>query len=214
MPEQQTVWIARHASRRDFVDSDWYRTAPNPYDPPLSDEGVTQATQLGRRLCGENIARIFSSPFLRTVETAHQVADMLDLPVELEQGACEWLNADWFPARPEWTAPEALAMNFPRIIGRDASVVIPNYPETWEDLLTRTATAIRTLTAQTQADILIIGHGASLLGFTRALVRGEPEINADFCALVKLVRLNTRWQMELNGDTSFLSRPAGETRFI
>lgn len=214
MPYQQTVWIARHASRLDFVDPDWHRTAPNPFDPPLSEEGAVQARQLGRRLSGEGIARIFSSPFLRAVETAHHVADILDLPVEIEQGACEWLNPDWFSSQPEWSVPEALGKDFPRIAGKDASVVSPDYPETWEDMLTRTATVIRTLTARTQEDILIIGHGASLLGFTRALVSGEPGINADFCALVKLVRLKTHWQLELAGDTSFLERASGESRFV
>ena len=214
MPYRQTVWIARHASRLDFVNPDWHRTAPNPFDPPLSEEGAIQSRQLGRRLSGEGIARIFSSPFLRAVETAHHVADILDLPVEIEQGACEWLNPDWFPSQPEWTVLEALGRDFPRIAGQDASVVSPDYPETWEDMLARTATVIRTLTARTQEDILIIGHGASLLGFTRALVSGEPGINADFCALVKLVRLKTRWQLELAGDTSFLERATGESRFI
>jgi broad specificity phosphatase PhoE len=214
VPYQQTVWIARHASRLDFVNPDWHRTASNPFDPPLSEEGAIQARQLGRRLSGEGIARIFSSPFLRAVETAHHVADVLDLPVEIEQGACEWLNPDWFPSQPEWTIPEALGKDFPRIAGQDASVVSPDYPETWQDMLTRTATVIRTLTDRTQEDILIIGHGASLLGFTRALVSGEPEINADFCALVKLARLKSRWQLELAGDTSFLERASGESRFI
>jgi broad specificity phosphatase PhoE len=214
VPHQQTVWIARHASRLDFVDADWHRSAPNPFDPPLSAEGAIQSRQLGRRLSGEGIARIFSSPFRRAVETAHHVADILDLRVEIEQGACEWLNPDWFPGHPEWTGPDELGKDFPRIAREGASVVSPNYPETWEDMLTRTATAIRTLTARIPEDILIIGHGASLLGFTRALVSGEPEVNADFCALVKLVRLNTRWQLELAGDTSFLERASGETRFI
>lgn len=214
MPHEQTVWIARHASRLDFVDPDWHRSAPNPYDPPLSDDGVTQARELGNRLDGEGITRIFSSPFQRAVETAHQVADILDLPVEIEQGACEWLNASWFITQPVWGSPEKLAMDFPRIVGQDHSSVFPRFPETWDDLLMRTGTTIRTLASQTGDDILIIGHGASLLGFTRALLGEEPEINADYCALVKLVRRGVRWEMELNGDTSFLGYAAGETRFI
>lgn len=214
MPHEQTIWIARHASRLDFVDPDWHRSAPNPYDPPLSDDGVTQARELGNRLEGEGITRIFSSPFRRTVETAHHVADILALPVEIEQGACEWLNASWFPGQPAWGSPEELSIDFPRILGQDDSAVIPRFPETWEDLLARTGKTIRTLASQTGDDILVIGHGASLLGFAQALLGEEPEINADYCALVKLVRRDLRWQMELNGDTSFLGYAAGETRFI
>ena len=211
---QQTVWIARHGSRLDFVDPDWCRTATNPFDPPLSEDGVIQARELGKRLSSEGIARIFSSPFRRAVETAHQVADFLDLTVEIERGACEWLNPAWFPRRPEWNNPEKLSSDFFRLVEQDNSVISPGYPESWEDLLARTAKTIRILTGQTQDDILIVGHGASLLGFTWALTGGEPEVNADYCALVKIVRQDEGWQLELNGDTSFLGSTLGETRFI
>jgi len=40
--------------------------------------------QLGQRLKREDIAHIFASPFLRTVQTANQVAEALDLPIKLE----------------------------------------------------------------------------------------------------------------------------------
>lgn len=211
---EQTVWIARHGSRLDFVDPDWYRTAPNPFDPPLSEDGLIQARELGGRLHSEGITRIFSSPFRRALETAHQVADVLDLSVEIEQGACEWLNPGWFPRRPEWNAPQELSSDFFRLVEQDNSVVSPEYPETWEDLLKRTATTIGILTGQTRDDILIVGHGASLLGLTWALTGGEPEIDADYCALVKIVRQGERWELELNGDTSFLGHASGETRFV
>lgn len=59
----QTVWIARHANRLDFVNPDWFLTAERRYDPPLSEDGIVQAQQLARRLKPENIAHIFASPF-------------------------------------------------------------------------------------------------------------------------------------------------------
>lgn len=37
----------------------------------------------------EGIQAIYSSPFLRTLQTAHQVAAALDLPVHVEAGICE-----------------------------------------------------------------------------------------------------------------------------
>ena len=70
----QTIWIARHANRLDFVSPDWFLTAERRYDPPLSDDGLVQASQLAQRLKNENITAIFSSPFLRTVQTANQEA--------------------------------------------------------------------------------------------------------------------------------------------
>ncbi|MBV8884961.1 MAG: histidine phosphatase family protein, partial [Chroococcidiopsidaceae cyanobacterium CP_BM_RX_35] len=66
----QTVWLARHGNRIDFVNPEWFKTAERRYDPHLSDDGVVQAQQLAQRLKGEGIAHIFASPFLRTVQTA------------------------------------------------------------------------------------------------------------------------------------------------
>ena len=41
----------------------------------------------------ENIQHIYASPFLRTVQTAHQVADVLSVPVRIEYGLSEGLLA-------------------------------------------------------------------------------------------------------------------------
>ena len=47
---QQTVWIARHGNRIDFVNPEWFNTAKRPYDPHLSDDGILQAQKLANRL--------------------------------------------------------------------------------------------------------------------------------------------------------------------
>jgi broad specificity phosphatase PhoE len=89
----QTVWIARHGSRLDFIDLNWFNEADRPYDPPLATEGEIQAQELGHKLKSAPIAHIFASPFLRTVQTAHIIADILNLPIKLEAGFSEWLSA-------------------------------------------------------------------------------------------------------------------------
>ena len=97
----QTIWIARHGNRLDFVNPEWFNTAERPYDPPLSPDGIVQAQELGQRLVGERIRHIFASPFLRTVQTADRVAQILDLPIKIESGLGEWLNPDWMKSDPE-----------------------------------------------------------------------------------------------------------------
>ena len=211
----QTVWIARHGNRLDFVNPEWFNTAERPYDPPLSDDGVVQAQQLGQRLVGEGIVHIFASPFLRTVQTAYQVAEALDLPIKLESGLSEWLNPHWMPAMPERLSIEALAERFPRIDLTYTSRVVANYPETSEEVLERTACTARHLAAEFPEDILLVGHGASVVGATMGLLGGttEPKVNAVLCCLVKLVRQDQEWLMELNGDTSHLSQTEKVIRF-
>ncbi len=111
----QTIWIARHANRIDFVNPDWFFTAERPFDPHLSEDGVVQAQELAQRLRAENITHIFASPFFRTVQTAHQVAEVLNLPIKIESGLSEWLNSDWMPSMPEKLSIDALQKIFPRI---------------------------------------------------------------------------------------------------
>jgi broad specificity phosphatase PhoE len=209
----QTVWIARHGNRLDFVNPEWFNTAERPYDPPLSEDGLVQAKQLGQRLVGEGIIHIFASPFLRTVQTANQIADTLDLPIKLESGLSEWLNPAWMKTEPERLPIEVLKEHFPRIDPSYTSRVIAQYPETSEMVLERTGETARRLTAEFSEDMLLVGHGASVVGTTRGLVGGTPEINASLCCLVKLVRQEQEWLMELNGDTSHLSQTEDVIRF-
>lgn len=209
----QTVWIARHGNRLDFVNPEWFNTAERPYDPPLSSDGLVQAKQLGKRLVEQGIVHIFASPFLRTVQTAYQVAEALDLSIKLELGLSEWLNPAWMTSEPERMPIEVLQEKFPRIDSSYTSRVIACYPETNKMVLERTAQTARLLTAEFSEDMLLVGHGASVVGTTQGLLGGTPEINASLCCLVKLVHQQQKWLMELNGDISHLSQTEEVIRF-
>jgi broad specificity phosphatase PhoE len=209
----QTVWIARHGNRLDFVNPQWFDTAEYRYDPPLSKDGILQAQELGKRLRSENITHIFSSPFLRAIQTAHQVAEILDLPIKLEAGLSEWLNPFWMTEKPQTHLPQALATQYPRIDWRYQSRVIPQYPESEGSVQARTQQVATQLVTEYAEDILFVGHGASVVGATRGLVGGNPVINASLCCLVKLVWNGDLWTMELNGDTSHLSQIETIVRF-
>lgn len=211
----QTVWIARHGNRIDFVHPEWFNTAERRYDPHLSPDGRVQARKLGDRLVGEGITRIFASPFLRTVETANAVAEVLDLPLQLDWGLAEWLNPEWMSEMPETLSVEDLTAQFPRIdptyTGGKAY-----YPETWPACLQRTGeTAKRLVEAYPQDDLLLVGHGASVLGTAMGLIPTlrETDVRASLCALVKLVKESGEWVMELNGDTSHLTETEEVVRF-
>ncbi|NET44715.1 histidine phosphatase family protein [Okeania sp. SIO2B3] len=213
---QQTVWIARHGNRIDFVNPEWFNTAERPYDPHLSDDGVIQAKQLANRLVGENITQIFSSPFLRTVQTANEVASILDLPIKLDWGLCEWLNPEWMPAMPETLSLEIMAKTYNRIdLSYNAGT--PQYPETWEACMKRAGETTQSIVAQFPTEnILLLGHGASVIGIAAGLVGeiAKVEIKASLCCLVKIVREQQQWVMELSGDTSHLENIETNIRFV
>ncbi len=211
----QTIWIARHANRLDFVNPDWFVTAQRRYDPPLSDDGIVQASQLAQRLKKENITAIFSSPFLRTVQTANQIAEVLDLQIKLESGLSEWLNPDWMSETPEKMPIKDLIALFPRIDSNYTSCVVAQYPEIGKTAFLRAGETARKLAEEFSEDILLIGHGASVLGATMGLVGEvvETEIKAALCCLIKVVRQDPHWVLELNGDTSHLAQVEEVIRF-
>jgi broad specificity phosphatase PhoE len=209
----QIVWIARHANRLDFVNPDWFKTAERRYDPPLSNDGLIQAQELGERLKQENIKHIFSSPFLRTIQTADRVAKALDLPIKIEAGLSEWLNPHWMTQAPELHPQEFLRDRYPRIDRDYTSRVVPQYPESEEIMLQRGAQTARLLIEEFSQEILLVGHGATVLATTRGLVEANVTVNASLCCLVKVIRSENRWEIELNGDTSHLSQSESQIRF-
>ncbi|MBW4665658.1 MAG: histidine phosphatase family protein [Chroococcus sp. CMT-3BRIN-NPC107] len=211
----QTIWIARHANRLDFVNPDWFLTAQRRYDPPLSEDGIVQASQLAQRLKKENIKAIFSSPFLRTIQTANQVAEVLDLQIKLESGLSEWLNPEWMSETPEKMPIHELVTLFPRIDRNYNSRVVAQYPEIGKTAFLRAGETARRLVGEFSEDILLVGHGASVLGATMGLVGDvvETEIKAALCCLIKVVRQEARWVLELNGDTSHLAQVEEVIRF-
>jgi broad specificity phosphatase PhoE len=217
----QIIWIARHGSRLDFADPEWCINAPRPHDPPLSPNGMHQGGQLAQRLKPERITHLFSSPFLRAVETANVVAEDLDLSMRIEPGFSEWLNRAWFPAPPETLSVDELARRFPRIDRDYRPRGSARYGESGEEALRRSGeTAVR-LAHDFREDFLIVGHGASVLGATAGLLRLAPDDPAQkllpqmpFGCLVKLVRQADAWVMELACDTSHLKEIGGGDRFV
>ncbi|BAY07819.1 histidine phosphatase family protein [Calothrix sp. NIES-2098] len=213
----QIIWIARHANRLDFVNPDWFLTAERRYDPPLSEDGFIQAKQLANRLKKEKISHIFASPFLRTVQTANAVAEVLDLPIKLETGLSEWLNPAWMTEEPERLSTLTLAELFPRIDLSYTPHIAATYPETQEKVRARSGQTARCLaTEYYPKNILLVGHGASVLGAAMGLVGeiAKMEVKASLCSLVKVVLQDSEWLLELKGDTSHLVEVEEIIRFV
>ncbi len=125
-----TLWIVRHGERIDDVEPTWIRNNQvRCYDPPLTDIGLDQASKAGKRLRSLILAndlanttriQLFSSPFLRCVQTAENILRELNISssqletdnnsanrstdhhpkqikLKIEPGLSEWLKATWFP---------------------------------------------------------------------------------------------------------------------
>ncbi|MBP0019897.1 MAG: histidine phosphatase family protein [Cyanobacteria bacterium SBLK] len=202
---KQTIWIARHGNREDFIDPSWIEMASQPFNPALSPDGVEQAKALGQRLVGKDIRHIFASPFLRTVQTANYVAEAIALPIKIEAGLSEFLSFSLISLTPEILSLPALKQRFPRIDLEYTSRVTVRYPESEGVMLARSRQTIRQFTREFPENFLIVTHSSPIACMSRELLQQKIKIRRPLCGLVKLVKEGDRWTMECNGDISHLA---------
>ena len=98
-----SVWVVRHGERIDSVEKGWKKTAARPHDPPLTPAGFEQAAATGRALREHRLDAIYTSPFLRCVQTATAIVEAMGPgapPIHVEPGLGEWLFNRWFSTQP------------------------------------------------------------------------------------------------------------------
>jgi broad specificity phosphatase PhoE len=190
----RAIWLARHASRRDFDDPHWGERAPRPHDPPLSAGGQRQALAMADRLAGESVTHVFSSPFLRCVETAAPIAERLGLAIELEAGLSEWLNVEWFSGPLELLPAAELSRRFPVDVGY-RSRGAARYAENGTEALERSGKTARLLAAEFDGSLVMVGHGASVLGVMAELLGVDVRQMKDpaYGSVIELVQSDGRW---------------------
>lgn len=144
-----------------------------PADPYLSPLGQKQAHLLGQHLKALDFrGLIYSSPYLRTIETAHIIADITDTTIIPSASMREYfIRENQLEGFKGATAPE-LQTTYPRVQAP------PSFPYPWwthqietNDMVeARVAPLIETLTKDT-TDILLVGHGASVSATHRHILR-------------------------------------------
>lgn len=205
---KDALWLIRHGDRVDFADLDWARTALRPHDPGLSDEGVAQARAAASRLAGEGIARIFSSPYLRCVETAGHIARAAGVSVSLEPGLGELQHPDWGPGLADMLSARELE-RFAPIDEAYASRFAPRPPETIADAFARSAHAARALATTHEGPLLLVSHAVSIFGIVKDLTGYAGDIPCPVASLFRLDRDGGGWKVGLLADTTHLAKGAG-----
>ncbi|KAJ3894984.1 histidine phosphatase superfamily [Lentinula edodes] len=92
----ETIYIARHGFRLNWVTTNWESPTGLPKDAPLSAFGVAQARELANYFSSLNEDQrptlIFSSPYYRCLQTSQPSAQALGLPIYVEHGISEWYS--------------------------------------------------------------------------------------------------------------------------
>ena len=180
------VWLVRHGQRLDFVQPQWFLTAPYPYDPPLSAYGIYQALELVQQLRGQNVAQVFCSPHLRALQTAQPTAHALGLDIQVEFGLREWLHPEWSRELPA-TLPARSNPAPIKIKNSYQSLLQPKYPETEQELRSRADRMVEKLVTASTTDVLIVAHKHILLSIVSILNGTDwPEAEMTPATLISL----------------------------
>ncbi|NIK78068.1 broad specificity phosphatase PhoE [Paenibacillus castaneae] len=195
-----TIIILRHGIRLDIDDEHYHHYLKRPHDMPLSIRGITQAKETGQFLKSEPIDHIFASPFFRTLQTAHFVAEAVGRTVNIESGLIEMLKPEWFPAYPTLMSLEEASSVFSSVNPGYRPLFEPEYPETDYNVgvFERIKSTLNVISEQYGGTILIVGHGASTQTAARVLAHPESPDGFDgkMCALNKYVRQGDKWNLE------------------
>lgn len=147
----------------------------------LSPLGDRQVHALVQRFASTTITAIYSSPFLRCIQTAVPIAEALNLPVRLHPELCEYHHLD--PGTPVDTSlatAETIAKRHPQVVpcpDHQAAFDWPRADESFANVLSRTKSFAAFLKDRwrDQTDIvMLVSHGSPIARLIEAWLTDQP----------------------------------------
>lgn len=210
----ETVYIARHGFRLNWVTTNWTSATGTARDPPLAAYGVTQAEQLAKHFASlpeaERPTAIFSSAFYRCLQTATPVATALNLPLYVEHGIGEWYSPveAGTGLHPRPGNAHSLKQYFPLIDTSYSSTwLVSRHGESLEEVHRRTDDFLEAFVPRveggdpaplahhassgvaTHKKIILIGHAASCIMLIKSLAGSKvdgAEIRIGTCSVTRM----------------------------
>eukprot|EP00808_Paulinella_micropora_P012090 g59856.t1 len=220
--KQTCVFLVRHGERQDHIDEEWILTAEKPFDPPLSERGMKQAHEVGLRLKkeGAKLDAIYCSPLYRTLQTAAQIADVLEVDIFLETAIAETVQHESVSAWEEksglpWPglemmSEEEIKRKFKRVKLGHKSVAPVTFPESEEDLYQRIVATVEMVSKFEGKTVLLCSHQQPVEYLGYELCGGQAEDKyVSYCCLSKAVKgkQDMHFKLEYQHDDTFLSEP-------
>ncbi len=178
-------------------------------DPSLSERGRAQAEALARRLAGEPLAAIYSSPLRQALETAQAIAASHDIAVEIVADLAEMDFGLW-----DGLSYREIEAREPEQLARwlaDPLTVAPPEGETLTEMGRRVNVAFESITARHPGEVVaIVTHGGpARVILCRALglpLAAHWRVCQDLAAVSRLDwGQNGAFALELLNDTCHLS---------
>lgn len=209
---QNALFFVRHGLRIDHIDKKWKSPNGRSFDPPLSPEGKVQAQKLATRLKTEGITQIICSPAIRCVETASEVAKILEINICIEPGVGEFINSRVFTDPPTFFTAQELSGMYSQIDLTYVPVLekVANV-ETFEQLDKRCEQVVNGLKDKIQQRTLVVTHGGPITSLVGGFISGlNVAIKNQECVLTKIVKVDDVWTLESNGEERFLYTGSSE----
>ena len=157
-------------------------------DAPLTDAGVQQAAAAAKRLASADLGVIVTSPLLRAVQTAQEVAAVTGAAVVTDDGFREtdfgaWEGLTFAEVRERWPAELAAWLADP--------AVAPPGGESFTEVSARVTAALhRVLAARTGQTVLIVSHVTPIKTLVAAALLAPPaalyRMHLDVAALCQI----------------------------
>lgn len=164
------IYILRHEDR----------TQDCSFFAPLTENGISNSKNLVDKLKEVNINMIYSSPFIRTLQTIYPYANESDLKINLEYGLSELHHEDIIPAKAVGISlPEYLAISF-NYDQNYKTVVKPTdilYPEKNKHVMKRIKRLLKDIISkyyETDLNIVLVSH-QSICNAILKIVNKESE---------------------------------------
>lgn len=141
---RRNIYFVRHAQPDLTVHEDAVR--------PLTALGQEQSSALAQVFIDKDITTIYSSPYLRCLQTAQPTADLLALNIHTHHGLVERKVGDhWIDNFNEFAEKQWLDFNYQLENG-----------ESLQTTQSRAMNALQDILYQTEGNIIIFGHGTAL----------------------------------------------------
>jgi len=141
-------------------------------DAPLTDAGVQQAAAAAKRLASAGIDVVVTSPLLRAVQTAQEVASVTGVPVVTDDGFSEtnfgiWEGLTFAEVRERWPSEMAAWLADP--------AVAPPGGESFTEVSERVTGALhRVLADRARQTVLIVSHVTPIKTLVAAALLAPP----------------------------------------
>lgn len=225
----ETIYIARHGFRLNWVTNNWKSETGLPRDPPLAAYGETQAKELAEYFASlpedQRPTAIYSSPYYRCLQTIRPTSQALNVPIYVEHGLSEWYS----PVKagtglhPRPASASELKKYFPEIDDSWSSIWYPSRKgEDVEQVHDRVAGFLKLFVPEVERRfsgkhrrILLVSHAATVIALARELLgnRGLP-LRIGCCSLTELHRkagtdqVLGAWDAKTLGDGAHLKEGA------